>query len=741
MSPGAIAFGDPIDWGVAAEKLLAPPPATPASLSVSHITAGQVSVSFVVTGTSVAGSGFYDTLPTITDPCRKRIGAAVTAGVTVTSITYTDPTHVTLDVSTVGATPGTADVMITNPDGQSLTGSGILTITPPITTTTKVVSSLNPSTYGDLVTFTATVTSGSGTPTGTVAFLDGATSLGSNPLNGGVASISTSFLTAGTHTITAKYGGGGLYASSSGTVSPDQVVNKAATSIGLVSSKNPSTYGDSVTFTATVTSPSLLTPVGSVTFTVDVTPTIVALDGSGKAALTTSVLTAGTHTVAAIFTGSPNFAASSSTTLAGGQVVDKAAAGITLTGLAQTYDGNPKPIGANTTPPGLLVIFSYNSSPTPPADAGSYPVSGVISDTNYSGSASGTLVISKAAAGITLTGLAQTYDGNPKPIGANTTPPGLLVVFSYNGSPTPPTNAGSYPVSGVISDTNYSGSASGTLDVSQVSTSLALVSSKNPSTYGDSVTFTATVSSPSLLIPVGSATFTIDGSPTIVALDGSGKAALTTSLLTVGKHTVAAIFTGSPNFAASSSKSLAGGQVVDKAAAGVTLTGLAQIYNGTPRAIGATTVPLGLAVDFLYSGSATPPTIAGSYPVTGTVNDPNYVGAASGTLVISRAATNIGLASSSNPSVFGRSVTFTATVTSTFGLTPGGPVTFTVDGTPTIVALDVNGAATLTSGGLAAGSHAISASYSQSTNFSSSGPAALTQKVEITIYLPTIFRK
>jgi hypothetical protein len=76
-------------------------------------------------------------------------------------------------------------------------------------TSTGVVSSLNPSNYGQTVMFTATVTPASAT--GTVSFLDGATPLGSAPLSAGSASISTSALSAASHSITAVYAGNGSY--------------------------------------------------------------------------------------------------------------------------------------------------------------------------------------------------------------------------------------------------------------------------------------------------------------------------------------------------------------------------------------------------------------------------------------------------------------------------------------------------------------------------------------------------
>jgi len=83
-----------------------------------------------------------------------------------------------------------------------------------IATTLGLVSSANPSNIGDSVTFTATVTATSGTPTGSVTFLDGATTLGSVALTGGVATFTTSALTGGNHTINATYGGTATFASS-----------------------------------------------------------------------------------------------------------------------------------------------------------------------------------------------------------------------------------------------------------------------------------------------------------------------------------------------------------------------------------------------------------------------------------------------------------------------------------------------------------------------------------------------
>lgn len=119
-------------WGVRVVKLLAPPPASPASASPASVPAGQSSVNVTITGTPANGSSFFDTPGAGIAACRTRIGATVTGGVTVNSITFNSPTSVTLNVSTVGATAGAKNLTIINPDGQQATGVGILTVSAPV---------------------------------------------------------------------------------------------------------------------------------------------------------------------------------------------------------------------------------------------------------------------------------------------------------------------------------------------------------------------------------------------------------------------------------------------------------------------------------------------------------------------------------------------------------------------------------------------------------------------------------
>ena len=155
-------------------------------------------------------------------------------------------------------------------------------------------------------------------------------------------------------------------------------------------------------------------------------------------------------------------------------VIEQAIGLVTLSSLNQTYDGSAKAATATTTPGGLAVSFTYNGSTTIPTGAGSYTVVGTINDANYQGNATGTLVIDKASGTVSLSDLNQTYNGSAKAATATTTPGGLAVSFTYNGSATIPTAAGSYTVVGTINDANYQGSATGTLVIDKASAAVTL---------------------------------------------------------------------------------------------------------------------------------------------------------------------------------------------------------------------------------------------------------------------------
>jgi Quinohemoprotein amine dehydrogenase, alpha subunit domain III len=180
-------------WAVRVVKLIAPPPATPAVANPSSIAAGQPSTNVTITGTQAAGSGFYDPGSNLGGSAVpfSHIGASVTGGVTVNTVTFTSPTQITLNVSTVGAASGAQSVTVTNPDGQTRTGNGILTVG--ASGGGPTISSVSPNALGQGGTRTLAVNGSN--------FQSGATSSVSGT---GVTVVSTTFVSNSRLTIKVK---------------------------------------------------------------------------------------------------------------------------------------------------------------------------------------------------------------------------------------------------------------------------------------------------------------------------------------------------------------------------------------------------------------------------------------------------------------------------------------------------------------------------------------------------------
>lgn len=221
--------------------------------------------------------------------------------------------YVTFTPTGSGTAPRTgaitfADTAFNSPQSAQLSG------TVPYPSKTVVTTSGSPSFVGQSVTFTATVTSTRGPiPDGElVTFYDGTTAFGSAGLTSGTAAFSTSSLSAKSHTIKATYSGDAEIVPSAGSVA--QVVDQYATTTTLNSSPNPSTHGQAVTFTATVTSAGP-TPTGKVSFKDGTTGIGTVTLSGGVATLIKSNLSVGTHAITAGYPGDAASAKSTSSVL------------------------------------------------------------------------------------------------------------------------------------------------------------------------------------------------------------------------------------------------------------------------------------------------------------------------------------------------------------------------------------------------------------------------------------------
>ena len=192
----------------------------------------------------------------------------------------------------------------------------------PLSSATTLTSSANPSVSGKMVTFTALVSSAAGTPTGKIEFLNGTTVLATLKLTSDSAQYTTRNLPPGGNSITALYLGDSIHNSSAS--APLNQFVLAATATTLSSSPNPSAAGQSVVFTATVTSSIGAPPDGeTVTFKQWTTVLGTGMLSGGSATFTTSTLKTGTDPVRAVYDGDSRFASSKSE--ARQQVVNKAA--------------------------------------------------------------------------------------------------------------------------------------------------------------------------------------------------------------------------------------------------------------------------------------------------------------------------------------------------------------------------------------------------------------------------------
>ncbi|MEU9965566.1 beta strand repeat-containing protein [Streptomyces malaysiensis] len=467
----------------------------------------------------------------------------------------------------------------------------------------------------------------------------------------------------------------------------------------VTSTPNPSVFGQSVTYTATVSGITAGTaPFGDVTFVITGGPTLgpVTLTAtgpdSGTASVADSTLAAGSHLVTANFVNSTDPSDNSSGTTI--QQVNQSATTTTVTFVP------PAPVCGET------VTLTASVAAVPPG----------------SGTPTGTVTFIISADGPTVTG---TLDASGN---ASVTVPGLSV--------------GTHQVAAFYSgDADFAASNSPLtpLTVNPASSTTALTVSPASPVCGESVTLCAQVSvvAPGTCTPTGTVTFTVAGGPTLTGtLDATGQACVTTSDIPVGTHAVTATYEGNGDVAGSTdSGTVTVGQGASTTSVTVTpaapvcgeaVTICAQVTVVPP----STCTPTG-TVTFVISGGptltgtldatgqacvTTNALTAGSYTVTATYGGSTDIASSTGTasITVGQGVSTISVNALPSPSVCGEAVTICAqvTVVPPSTCTPTGTVTFVISGGPTLTGtLDATGQACVTTSDIPVGPHTVTATY------------------------------
>jgi cyclophilin family peptidyl-prolyl cis-trans isomerase len=348
---------------------------------------------------------------------------------------------------------------------------------------------------------------------------------------------------------------------------------------------------------------------------------------------------------------------------------------------AYTASGFPAPTFSHTgtLPPGLSLSSTGVISGTP-TTAGTY--SGIVVTASNGIGVAPTQTISitvdqipsitsaAPAAGIVGTAYTHTYaaTGSPAPtysLTAGALPGGLSVSTAGVISGTPNT-AGTF--TGTITSTNRAGSfpQAFSITINQAPTFTSSTPT-NSGTFNTAYNFTCTASG----FPAPSFSVAAGALPTGLSLSTSG--------VISGTPTAAGTYTGtlSASNGIGSAASQSFSITIQKAAATVALGSLAPTYTGSPLAATSTTNPANLSVSYTYNGLSTMPTNAGSYAVVASINEPNYVGTANGTLVIAKATATVSLGSLAQ--TYNGSAKAATATTSPTGLT----VNLTYDGSAT----------------------------------------------------------
>jgi ELWxxDGT repeat protein len=547
--------------------------------------------------------------------------------------------------------PGSGPYALTNIGGSLLfdandgrTGAEPWILPTSNTTTTTLTSSPNPSIYGQMVTFTATVRSafGAAAPTGTVAFEQGDALLSIALLNSsGQATFATAALAGSVDIITAVYGGNRNLEASQGDDSlAPQVVQQAPASTSITSSADASVFGQQITLTATVKAvfPGAGTPTGTVSFAdgATVLASSVTLNASGKATFQTSTLGFGSHLITATYSGDSEFAASTSspdiqvvnadattTSLMSSLSPSVFGQAVTLTAtVLAASPGSGIPTGVVNFEEGLNVLGAAVLSASGVAtfsiaslSVGSHAVKAAYGGDgrfDFKGSASTAVgqIVSKASTTTSLVAspnpsvfgqpvlfkaiVSATAPGGGVPAGAVQFKQGTTVlatvalnVLGHASFQTALLPAGSDIITATyLGGASFLGSVSttDTQTVSTDATTTVVKSSLNPAVVGSTVTLTAVVrpSAPGSGTATGTVTFLDSATALGTATLAGGQATFSTASLTVGGHIISAVYGGDTHFTGSTSGIY--GQIVHSAVRAVTSAAQVLSIAGAPAA-------------------------------------------------------------------------------------------------------------------------------------------------------------
>ena len=376
--------------------VLAPPTISKGFGAGSIAVNASTSLSFTLnnpnTTVDLTGVAFTDTLPTglvistpngLTGSCGSGTIVA-TAGSGLVSLsggTIAASGSCTFSANVTGASPGTKNNTTGNVTsangGTGLTASASVTVNKANTTASITSDTPDPSVVGQPVVVNFHVASATGSsptaPSGNVTVGDGTDNCTGSIDGSGDGSCNISFASAGSKSLTASYAGDSNFNASPASASAPHTVNKGDVTVVVSSDQDPSITGQNVTFTATISaiSPAIGTPSGTIQFK-DGATNIGSAQSivGGMASVSTSTLTAGTHTITGQYSSDTNFNVGSGT-LSGGQVVSGAAE---WTGSVDSDWNNPANWSTGVVP------ASSNSADIPATGVTNDPVIGGLAD-------------------------------------------------------------------------------------------------------------------------------------------------------------------------------------------------------------------------------------------------------------------------------------------------------------------------------------------------------------------------